>query len=191
MVNHFTQKAQNALNRSLQCAREMGHTYVGTEHLLLGLIAEGDSIASRVLESRGIRYDRTRQMIRERSGFGEVSRVSSADMTPRLKKVIENSAHESGREGHGFIGTEHLLMALMGEGECEAVKLITDQGVSHTEIRLDVAAYFGSGENPLGRSVKAASRDTGKDSLKDCPNLTAYGRDLCAAVRAGWNCVRI
>ena len=60
MVNHFTQKAQNALNRSLQCAREMGHTYVGTEHLLLGLIAEGDSIASRVLESRGIRYDRTR-----------------------------------------------------------------------------------------------------------------------------------
>ncbi|MBQ1976108.1 MAG: hypothetical protein II227_01585, partial [Clostridia bacterium] len=172
MVNHFTQKAQNALNRSLQCAREMGHTYVGTEHLLLGLIAEGDSIASRVLESRGIRYDRSRQMIRERSGFGEVSRVSSADMTPRLKKVIENSAHESGREGHGFIGTEHLLMALMGEGECEAVKLITDQGVSHTEIRLDVAAYFGSGENPLGRSVKAASRDTGKDSLKDCPNLT-------------------
>ena len=185
MVNHFTQKAQNALNRSLHCAREMGHTYVGTEHLLLGLLAEADSIASRVLESRGIRYDRTRQMIRERSGFGEVSRVTSADMTPRLKKVIENSAHESGREGHGFIGTEHLLLALMGEGECEAVKLITDQGVSHTEIRLDVAAYFGSGENPLGRSVKAASRDTSKDSLKDCPNLTAYGRDLCAAVRAG------
>ncbi len=185
MANHFTQKAQNALNRSLHCAREMGHTYVGTEHLLLGLIAEADSIASRVLESRGIRYDRTRQMIRERSGFGEVSRVTSADMTPRLKKVIENSALESGREGHGFIGTEHLLMALMGEGECEAVKLITDQGVSHTEIRLDVAAYFGTGENPLGRSVKAASRDAAKDSLKDCPNLSAYGRDLCAAVRAG------
>ena len=63
MVNHFTQKAQNALNRALHCAREMGHTYVGTEHLLLGLLAEADSIASRVLESRGIRYDRTRQMI--------------------------------------------------------------------------------------------------------------------------------
>ena len=185
MVNHFTQKAQNALNRALQCAREMGHTYVGTEHLLLGLIAEADSIASRVLESRGIRYDRTRQMIRERSGFGEVSRVTSADMTPRLKKVIENSAYESEREGHGFIGTEHLLLALMGEGDCEAVKLITDQGVSHTEIRLDVASYFGAGENPLGRSVKAAARDSAKDSLKDCPNLTAYGRDLCAAVRAG------
>lgn len=185
MANHFTQKAQNALNRALHCAREMGHTYVGTEHLLLGLIAEADSIASRVLESRGIRYDRTRQMIRERSGFGEVSRVTSADMTPRLKKVIENSAHESGREGHGFIGTEHLLLALMGEGDCEAVKLITDQGVSHTEIRLDVSAYFGMGENPLGRSVKTAVRDTAKDSLKDCPNLTSYGRDLCAAVRAG------
>ncbi len=185
MVNHFTQKAQNALNRALHCAREMGHTYVGTEHLLLGLLAEADSIASRVLESRGIRYDRTRQMIRERSGFGEASRVTSADMTPRLKKVIEHSARESEQEGHGFIGTEHLLLALMGEGDCEAVKLITDQGVSHTEIRLDVASYFGAAENPLGRSVKAASRDSLKDSLKDCPNLTAYGRDLCAAVRAG------
>ena len=186
MVNRFTQKAQNALNRALSCAREMGHTYVGTEHLLLGLLSETDSIASRVLESRGIRYDRTRQMIRERSGFGEVSHVTSADMTPRTKKVIENSAYESEREGHGFIGTEHLLLALMGEGECEAVKLITEQGVSYTEIRLDITSYFGTGENPVQRSVKAsASRDGGRDSLKDCPNLNSYGRNLCAAVKAG------
>ncbi len=185
-MNRFTQKAQNALKYALNCAREMGHTYVGSEHLLLGLLSETDSIASRVLESRGIRYDRIRRRIEERAGTGEASQVTSSDMTPRLKKVIENSAHESGREGHGFIGTEHLLLSLMTESECEAVRLITEQGVSHTEIRLDIATYFGAGDNTLSRSVKGgASRDGGKDSLKDCPHLNTYSRNLCAAVRAG------
>jgi len=186
MVNRFTQKAQNSLNRALGCAREMGHTYVGSEHLLLGLLSETDSIAARVLEARGIRYDRTRQLIREAAGTGENSSVTAADMTPRAKKIIENSAFESGRAGHGFIGTEHLLLSLSAEGDCEAVKLMISQGASPVEIRNDITAYFGTGENPVPRiRPGSAQRENKADSSRDCPNLSAYSRDLCALVRSG------
>lgn len=185
MVNHFTQKAQNALNRALSGARELGHTYIGTEHLLLGLLAETDSIAARVLESRGVRYDRTRQLIRENAGTGTGSSVSAADMTPRAKKIIENSAYESARAGHGFIGTEHLLLALTGEAECEAVKLISAQGVSPTELRNDITAYFGSGESPSPRAGKTAQRETPRESVRDFPNLSTYGRNLCQIAQTG------
>ncbi len=184
MVNRFTVKAQNSLNRALSCARELGHTYIGSEHLLLGLLAETDSIASRVLESRGIRYERTRQLIRDSAGCGESSSVTAADMTPRAKKIIENSAGESGRAGHGFIGTEHLLLSLSGESDCEAVKLIIAQGASPVEIRNDITSYFGTGEQPAPRN-RGAFRDTQKDAVRDCPHLSAYSRDLCTLARSG------
>lgn len=185
MVNRFTQKAQSALNRALTCAREMGHTYIGTEHLLLGLLGEADSIAARLLEARGIRYERTRQLIREQSGTGEKSSVSAADMTPRAKKVIENSACESARAGHGFIGTEHLLLSLASESDCEAAKLIAAQGVSPVEIRNDIHSYFGSGALTYPRAAKSSFRETGRDPGREHPNLTAYGRDLCQSAREG------
>ena len=184
MVNRFTQKAQNSLHRALSCARELGHTYVGSEHLLLGLLAETDSIAARILEARGIRYEKTRQLIRDSMGYGESSSVTAADMTPRAKKIIENSAGESGRIGHGFIGTEHLLLSLSGESDCEAVKLIIRQGASPIEIRNDITAYFGTGEQPVTRS-RASFRDPPKESVRDCPHLSAYSRDLCALARTG------
>jgi len=186
MANRFTQKAQNALNCALSTAREMGHTYIGSEHLLLGLLSEPDSIAARVLETRGIRYDRTRQLIRENTGTGDRSGVSCADLTPRAKKIIENSSLESGRAGHGFIGTEHLLLSLSGETECEAVKLITAQGASPIEIRNDITAYFGSGESPVLRGGKSSPhRESPKESIRDCPHLSTYARDLCALARSG------
>ncbi len=185
MVNRFTQKAQGALNRALSTAREMGHTYVGTEHLLLGLLSETDSIAARILESRGVRYDRTRQLVKDVSGVGEKSAVTAADMTPRTKKIIENSAAESVRAGHGFIGTEHLLLALTTETECEASRMIAAQGASVIEIRGDVTSYFGTGEGPTVSGDRPARQRGGGETVKDCPNLTSYGRNLCALAQSG------
>ena len=185
MVNRFTQKAQNSLNRALSCAREMGHTYVGSEHLLLGLLSETDSIAFRVLEARGIRYERTRQMIRETAGSGDSSSVTAADMTPRAKKIIENSAFESGKAGHGFIGTEHLLLSLSADTDCEAVRLITAQGASPVEIRNDITAYFGSGENP-GPRIRTApsSRETRGEASRD---LLDPGAAVAALLMKGYS----
>ncbi len=188
MMNRFTQKAQGALNRALTAARELGHTYIGTEHLLLGLLSEPDSIAARILESRGVRYDTVKKQITDTSGIGESSHVTAADMTPRTKKVIENSAVESVRAGHGFIGTEHLLLALTSEGECEAVRIIATIGASVNEIRGDVTAYFGAGENPptrLSMPGQIRAEKGGKEAIRDCPALSAYGRNLCAWAESG------
>ena len=187
MVNRFTEKAQRALNSALGAAREMGHTYIGTEHLLLGLLTETDSIAARILESRGVRYDTTQKLIKEASGIGEKSAVTAADMTPRTKKIIENSAVESVRAGHGFIGTEHLLLALTAEMECEAVRIIMAEGASLAEIRGDVTAYFGTGEGPSAKGGPSSHTRTagGKDSTKDMPNIKAYGRNLCLLAETG------
>jgi len=188
MVNRFTQKAQNALNRALSSAREMGHIYIGSEHLLLGLLAETDSIACRVLGTRGIRYERTRQMIRDISGIGEHSSVTSSDMTPRLKKIIESSASASARAGHGFIGTEHLLLSLCEESDCEGAKLIAAQGTAPADIHGDISVYFGTGESAGSRTPKhtvTRTQTPGKDAVRDCPNLSAYGRNLCAMAQSG------
>ncbi len=187
MTNRFTEKAQSALNRALAAAREMGHTYIGTEHLLLGLLTETDSIAARILESRGVRYDGAQKLVREISGIGEKSAVTAADMTPRTKKVIENSAKEAVRAGHGFIGTEHLLLALTTESECQAVHIIVSLGASVMEIRGDVTSYFGSGEGPAARAggLSGTRAEKGRETIKDCPNLSAYGRNLCAMAQNG------
>ena len=115
MANKFTQKAQNTLNRALTAARELGHTYIGSEHLLLGLVSEQDSIASKLLLARGADVTRLRKTIIDIAGAGSPSQVSPADMTPRAKKIIEASAAESLRNGNHYIGTEHLLFALLSE----------------------------------------------------------------------------
>ena len=97
MQNKFTQKAQNTLNNALNAARELGHSYIGSEHLLLGLIIERDSIANRLLEARGANEKRLRASIIDISGIGSRSTVTPSDMTPRAKKIIESAASESTR----------------------------------------------------------------------------------------------
>ena len=113
MSNRFTQKAQAALNGALANARALGHTYVGTEHILLGLLTSGDSIACRILMNHGISEDKTLELIRENIGIGFASSVSASDMTPMTKKIIEESAYASSRLGNNYIGTEHPLIAII------------------------------------------------------------------------------
>ncbi|MBQ9717624.1 MAG: ATP-dependent Clp protease ATP-binding subunit, partial [Clostridia bacterium] len=137
----FTGKAQNALNRALYTASEMGHTCVGSEHLLLGLLSEKDGIAERVLSERGVTYDKTKQILADNVGVGAPGKLSAADITPRTKKIIEQSASIAVGMGHGYIGTEHLLLALCEEQECFAVRIIAEQGASAADIRRDVMSY--------------------------------------------------
>ena len=129
MANKFTQKAQNTLNRALTCARELGHTYIGSEHILLGLITEKDSIASRLLLSKGTDGEQLRKDIVDIAGAGSPSFVTPSDMTPRAKKIIEASAAESQKNGNRYIGTEHLLLALLNEKDCVGVRLLESEGI--------------------------------------------------------------
>ena len=124
----FTQKAQNVLNNALNFAKQMGHTYVGSEHILLGLMGEEDSVAAKLLSERGAEFDKIRAGIESFAGVGTLSNVSAADMTPRTKHIIESSANEAIKLNQSYIGTEHLLMALIAESDCVAVKLLKDCG---------------------------------------------------------------
>ncbi len=181
MTNKFTQKAQNTLNRALHYAREMGHTYIGSEHLLLGLLCEKDSIASRILLNRGADAEKLRKSITDLAGSGSRSDVTPSDMTPRVKKIIEASAAESVRCGNHYIGTEHLLSALIGERDCVAVRLLEAAGIPTSELKADLSAFLGSA--PERRN---SSKDTEeKLKIRGAPTLSSYGRDLTDAAREG------
>ncbi|MBQ8331043.1 MAG: ATP-dependent Clp protease ATP-binding subunit [Clostridia bacterium] len=184
MSNKFTQKAQNTLNRALTSARELGHTYVGSEHILLGLIAEKDSIASRLLLSRGADTARLRQSIVELAGVGSPSQVSPSDMTPRAKKIIEASAAESVRGGNHYIGTEHLLFALLSERDCVGVRLLEADGIAPSDLKNDLSAFL-SASSQRGKKEDHKSPPEEKLRIKGAPTLSSYGRDLTEAAREG------
>ncbi len=181
----FTQKAQNALNRALYYACEMGHTCVGSEHLLMGLLAEEDGVAKRVLEERNITFEKTRELLAQNVGTGAPTKLTAADITPRTKKIIEASAGEAMEMGHGYIGTEHLLCAICGEPDCFAVKLMQAQGVSAADIKRDVVAYFSQSGRQNGDGGDKKATVGGGTELKNAPTLSSYGRNLCEMARDG------
>ena len=187
MVNRFTDKAQRALNEALTIASDLGHTYIGSEHLLLGLLSDKDSIAGHVLTSGGISYEKTKEAVAEFAGVGTKTNISPADMTPRTKRIIERSARESAACGAGYIGTEHLLLSLIGEADSVAVRLLQSFGVSCNELRSDTMALLEkSGDTREVRSdAGGASKKSEQASLASMPTLASYGRDLTELAKKG------
>ncbi|MCI8387246.1 MAG: ATP-dependent Clp protease ATP-binding subunit [Clostridiales bacterium] len=188
MPKSFTQKATNVLNKSLYLASELGHTYIGSEHILLALTSETDSVAAKLLDTRGVSFDSTRSAIKNRIGCGERTRITPRDMTPRTKRIIENAAYQSTRFSQSYIGTEHLLLAIAAESDSIAVVILSELGVSASDIANDVYNFLGNvnGENtePRDPSSDKQSRKS-QSSLKDSPTINQYGRDLTAMARDG------
>lgn len=176
----FTQKAQNVLNRALTYAREMGHTYIGSEHLLLGLMGEEDSVASKILSERGISFEKIKSAVESFAGVGTISDVTAADMTPRTKHIIEASATEALKLSQSYIGTEHILLALIGESDCVAVKFLKECDVSTFDIKSDIQSYLGNQRESGG----APKRDEEKKN-SSTPTLSQHGRDLSALAKEG------
>ena len=178
MANKFTPKAQHALNEALSCASDMGHSYVGSEHLLLGLLDTPECAAAKLLAVRGAQSDAVKATIASITGIGSPGLVSPSDMTPRVKKIIEGSAYESARSNHAYIGTEHILLSLLSDRDCVAVRILESLGVSPTELKNDVEAYIDSG--PI-KHQRSARQESGKEKRA----VDQYGRDLCAVAREG------
>ena len=187
MLNRFTEGAQNALNNSLYIAREMGHSYIGSEHLLLGLLSQNESIAAKLLSDHGVTFDETKNAVIEMIGQGGQSSVTPNDMTPRTKKIIERSSAEALKLGHNYIGTEHLLLSLLSESDSVAVSILASESVDARELYTELESYLSEGDSVRGESGSiyssgkgASSSKNGKKtgSLKDSPTLLQYGRDL-------------
>jgi ATP-dependent Clp protease ATP-binding subunit ClpC len=148
MFERFTDRARRVVVLAQEEARELGHDYIGTEHFLLGLIHEGDGVAVKVLGRLGVSPDDVRSRVLEAIGRGEHENAEHIPFTPRAKEVLELSLRESRQIGHDYIGTEHLLLGLLREGQGVAAQVLSDAGVTLDQARRQVLELLYGGEYP-------------------------------------------
>ena len=191
--NKFTERAQTAINLAAESAMELGHNYVGTEHLLLGLIKEGEGVAAKILEANNINENNVTEKIDELIGTGEPTNIQPAGFTPRTKYVLEHSYNESRRFGHNYIGTEHILISILRERDSVAVRILSELGASAQGLFNDIVNTLSSGESDMGGmemggygSAPQSGHKPGAHGKKtDCPTLMKYGRDLTQMAKDG------
>ncbi len=179
MYGRFTEKAEKAISYSQESAMQLGHNYVGTEHLLLGLVKEGTGVAARVLQTQGITEDKVLRHIEELIGRGAESQEQPLGFTPRTKRVLELSFKEARRMGHNYIGTEHLLLGIMKEGESVAVRILMDLNVDPQKLLNELVKML-SEEGP-----SATGEPKANTSYTNTPTLNQFGRDLTEMAREG------
>jgi len=181
--NRFTQRAAKALNLALESAKELGHGYIGSEHLLLGLIREENGIASKVLTSRNITMANVVGEIMELIGSGIPSPVSAQDMTPRTKKIINDAFQQARALGNSYVGTEHLLLALINEYDCKGVEILNRLGVTPEMIANDIIDVLGIDTSGVKASSSNQTTHTSSASSSNTPVLNQFGRDLTDMAR--------
>jgi hypothetical protein len=153
VFERFTDRAQRALELAQEEAQVLNHSFIGTEHILLGLIQEGEGLAAKALESLDISLGAVRAKVEETVGPAGVSPAGSRPFTPRAKKVLELSLREARQLGHNYIGTEHILLGLIREGEGAAAVVLKDLGVDLAGARDTVLSMLGGGASSPSPSV--------------------------------------
>ena len=142
MFERFTERARQVVVFAQDEARLLKHNYIGTEHLLLGLLREEEGIGARVLMSFGVTIDVVREQVIRIIGVGEQAGVGKIPFTPRAKKILELALREAISLGHKYIGTEHILLGLLREGEGVALQVLLDFGLDEEEIRTEVIRFL-------------------------------------------------
>jgi ATP-dependent Clp protease ATP-binding subunit ClpC len=178
MFGRFTERAQKVLVLAQDEAKRFNHSFVGTEHILLGLVREGEGIAAKVLLSLGVELDSIRSEVEKLIGKGDQRPVNQGvNYTPRAKKVIELAIEEGQNLGHNYVGTEHLLLGLIREGEGIAAQVLVNLGADLQRARKSVLDLLGSSDEPL-------PAETGK-TMPSTPTVDQFGRDLTRLAREG------
>ena len=144
-----------------------------------------ESVAAKILEARGAELDSLKSAVIEIAGSGSHSNVSAADMTPRTKHIIEVSSMEALQLRQNYIGTEHLLLALLSERDCVGASLLEANGVSLSDVRNDISSYLGSGRGEGASSTGERKDNSQKASASNTPTLNNHGRDLTALAKEG------
>ncbi len=181
MQSHFTEKAEAALKYAERCAHTLKQGYVGTEHVLVGLIKEGTGVAARVLTDNGVSLEQVLEMIRELIAFESGTAIKEREgYSPRAEKILEEAHAQAGRFGQSRTGTEHILLALIKEGENVAVRLLNTMNISTQKLYVDVLTAIGADPNLYKEDL---GRRQGKGSKTG--TLDQYSRDLTALAREG------
>ena len=176
----FTQKANTALNAAIEYAENLGHTYIGSEHLLLGLLSSEGSVAYTALTARNITADNVETAVRNSVGIGTPTVLSPNDFTPRSKNIIETAVTIARSLGHGYVGTEHLLIAILRDSSCYALDILDAMNVSAADIAEEITKSVNVSQNDA--SPKSKTQSKGKT---ETPTLDQFGRDLTAIARQG------
>ena len=165
----------------------MGHTYIGSEHLLLGLCREESGVAAHYLQSRGVDAEKVKNAIIRLAGTGVPCEVSATDMTPRTKSIIQASLAEAQRCGQELIGTEHLLLSILREQDSVAVRILESLHISVGDISNDLAAYIGASPTVEGSISSKAKTDSKarRSALHSTQTLKGFARDLCELAASG------
>ena len=183
MQYRFTQMAANAVQYAADVATELSHNYIGTEHLLLGLLREEDCLACQVLSEHDVTEEKVMRLVEQLITGGNVEVADVVDYTPRSRRVMELSAREAMRFHAAAIGTEHLLIAMLRESECVGVRLLTTLGVNIQKLYADILGAMGLDTSAAKNEFGAKNgRHRGKSSTQ---TLDQYSRDLTALAREG------
>ena len=186
MFERFTDRARRVVVLAQDEARGLKHNYIGTEHLLLGLITEGEGVAAKALETMGIKGDAVRKSVIEIIGEGEKPVEGHIPFTPRAKRVFELSLREALQLGHNYIGTEHLLLGLLKEGEGVAAQVLTKQGADLAQVRqtvIQMLSGYQRGDDEGRESVGAGVGGSGGPERSNSAILEQFGRNLTQAAR--------
>jgi ATP-dependent Clp protease ATP-binding subunit ClpA len=186
MFERFTDRARRVVVLAQEEARLLNHNYIGTEHILLGLIHEGEGVAAKALESLGISLEAVRAQVEEIIGQGQSAPTGHIPFTPRAKKVLELSLREALQLGHNYIGTEHILLGLIREGEGVAAQVLVKLGADLTRVRqqvVQVLSGYAGGEDVGTRMLLV--RMTVPDDLREAEEqLAQVRREKDAAIDA-------
>src|SRR5881275_1527467 len=179
MFERFTDRARRVVVLAQEEARMLNHNYIGTEHILLGLIHEGEGVAAKALESLGISLEGVRQQVEEIIGQGQQAPSGHIPFTPRAKKVLELSLREALQLGHNYIGTEHILLGLIREGEGVAAQVLVKLGADLNRVRQQVIQLLSGYQGKEPAAAGAGGEGTPSTSLV----LDQFGRNLTQAAR--------
>ena len=181
----FTEKANTALNLAIESAQQLGHTYIGTEHIVLGLLKEGTGVAASVLGARGITAAEYQEKLVEAESSGEYSRLTPEDFTPRAKKAMEMSVAEAAMMQMGYVGTEHILIAVLRDESSVAVRLIAALGGRPDELFADIAKAIGMTPAQTANEGIRGGKAVGAKGGGKTPTLDQFGRDLTKMAAEG------
>ena len=186
MTYKFTNRANKAIEIANDIALELGHSYIGTEHILYGLAKEGNGIASKVLENQNVSADDILNKIEELIGSDEPIE-NIVDFTPRTKRVVESAFIEARKLGYNFIGTEHLLIGILREGDCVAAKILLDLNVNIPKLYNEIVKVINEGEDYNSSDNSSNNSNGGKrrGSYNQTPTLNQFGQDLTKKAEEG------
>src|SRR3989449_8215023 len=182
MFERFTDRARRVVVLAQEEARMLNHNYIGTEHILLGLIHEGEGVAAKALESLGISLEAVRSQVEEIIGQGQAAPTGHIPFTPRAKKVLELSLREALQLGHNYIGTEHILLGLIREGEGVAAQVLQNLGADLNRVRQTVIQLLSGYTGGKGEASPGAAGEGGPQGSMV---LDQFGRNLTQLAREG------